>query len=317
MIVELTPGSPDAERVAGRLHGPDPQHASRTSTSTSSSAIFDRDTRDYLKLLLSGGGKGSEGAGPRPVGRSAPLRARPTATFAWSRPRSESAARTWPASSTLPGAGHRARQARQGARRVGRLLERRLPVVCQPGARTCARREAAARCARLDEQGAGERRQGRQRPRPGDARPLARARRRLQPARATRRSSSATSIDRSAKIRSARSLATCSRRSRRCGPANRDLAAVTPDLRKTFKVLNTFLNAWAYNPPGDAEGFLFYTLWGAHIGASVYRQPGRARADPARPDPHHVPEPWSPAGGNQRWTPSSDDHRADQPPDPC
>ena len=31
-----------------------------------------------------------------------------------------------------------------------------------------------------------------------------------------------------------------------------------------------FLNEWAYNPPGEAEGFLFYTLWGAHIAASAY-----------------------------------------------
>jgi phospholipid/cholesterol/gamma-HCH transport system substrate-binding protein len=53
-------------------------------------------------------------------------------------------------------------------------------------------------------------------------------------------------------------------------PANRDLAALTPDLRKTFEVLNVFLNEWAYNPPGPAEGFLFYTIWGAHIGASVF-----------------------------------------------
>jgi phospholipid/cholesterol/gamma-HCH transport system substrate-binding protein len=53
-------------------------------------------------------------------------------------------------------------------------------------------------------------------------------------------------------------------------PANRDLAEVTPDLAESFKVLNTFLNEWAYNPPGTAEGFLFYTIWGAHIGASVF-----------------------------------------------
>jgi len=53
-------------------------------------------------------------------------------------------------------------------------------------------------------------------------------------------------------------------------PANRDLAKVTPDLAESFKVLNTFLNEWAYNPPGTAEGFLFYTIWGAHIGASVF-----------------------------------------------
>jgi phospholipid/cholesterol/gamma-HCH transport system substrate-binding protein len=53
-------------------------------------------------------------------------------------------------------------------------------------------------------------------------------------------------------------------------PANANLAAITPDLRKTFDVLNVFLNEWAYNPPGDAEGFLFYTLWGTHVAASVY-----------------------------------------------
>jgi phospholipid/cholesterol/gamma-HCH transport system substrate-binding protein len=53
-------------------------------------------------------------------------------------------------------------------------------------------------------------------------------------------------------------------------PANRDLAKLTPDLSKAFKVLNTFLNEWAYNPPGDAESFLFYTIWGAHISASVF-----------------------------------------------
>jgi phospholipid/cholesterol/gamma-HCH transport system substrate-binding protein len=53
-------------------------------------------------------------------------------------------------------------------------------------------------------------------------------------------------------------------------PANRDLAALTPDLSKTFKVINTFLNEWAYNPPGPAEGFLFYTLWGGHIYSSVF-----------------------------------------------
>ena len=53
-------------------------------------------------------------------------------------------------------------------------------------------------------------------------------------------------------------------------PATADLAGITPDLRKTFEVLNYFLNEWAYNPPGEAEGFFFYTLWGAHIAASVY-----------------------------------------------
>lgn len=53
-------------------------------------------------------------------------------------------------------------------------------------------------------------------------------------------------------------------------PANAKLAAITPDLKDTFKVINTFLNAWGYNPPGNDEGFLFWALWGSHIGASVF-----------------------------------------------
>jgi phospholipid/cholesterol/gamma-HCH transport system substrate-binding protein len=53
-------------------------------------------------------------------------------------------------------------------------------------------------------------------------------------------------------------------------PALRDLAKVTPDLATSFGVLNKFFNALAYNPPGVAEGYLFYALWLNHIGASVY-----------------------------------------------
>jgi phospholipid/cholesterol/gamma-HCH transport system substrate-binding protein len=53
-------------------------------------------------------------------------------------------------------------------------------------------------------------------------------------------------------------------------PANRDLAKLTPDLSKSFGVLNTFLNEWAYNPPGNDESFLFYTIWGVHIAASAF-----------------------------------------------
>jgi phospholipid/cholesterol/gamma-HCH transport system substrate-binding protein len=53
-------------------------------------------------------------------------------------------------------------------------------------------------------------------------------------------------------------------------PALRDLAKVTPDLASSFTVLNKFLNALAYNPPGVQEGYLFYALWLNHIGASVY-----------------------------------------------
>ena len=53
-------------------------------------------------------------------------------------------------------------------------------------------------------------------------------------------------------------------------PANRDLAKLTPDLEKSFGVLNNFVNGWAYNPPGKDESFLFYTIWGVHIAASAF-----------------------------------------------
>ena len=53
-------------------------------------------------------------------------------------------------------------------------------------------------------------------------------------------------------------------------PALRDLAKITPDLATSFGVLNKFFNALAYNPSGASEGYLFYALWLNHIGASVY-----------------------------------------------
>jgi phospholipid/cholesterol/gamma-HCH transport system substrate-binding protein len=53
-------------------------------------------------------------------------------------------------------------------------------------------------------------------------------------------------------------------------PAARDLARITPRLRETFDVFNTLLNALGYNPPGTEEGYLFWALWLNHIGASVY-----------------------------------------------
>ena len=58
---------------------------------------------------------------------------------------------------------------------------------------------------------------------------------------------------------------------RKLKPAARDLAALTPNLVTTFKVLNYALNELAYNPPGSRdEGFLFWTAWANHAGASVF-----------------------------------------------
>jgi phospholipid/cholesterol/gamma-HCH transport system substrate-binding protein len=55
-------------------------------------------------------------------------------------------------------------------------------------------------------------------------------------------------------------------------PAMRDLAAATPNLTRSFKVLNALLNTLAYNPPGDtSEGYLFWLSWLNHLGTTVFQ----------------------------------------------
>jgi phospholipid/cholesterol/gamma-HCH transport system substrate-binding protein len=54
-------------------------------------------------------------------------------------------------------------------------------------------------------------------------------------------------------------------------PALRDLAAATPDLTRTFRVVNALLNTLAYNPPGDTqEGYLFWLSWANHLAPTVF-----------------------------------------------
>jgi phospholipid/cholesterol/gamma-HCH transport system substrate-binding protein len=53
-------------------------------------------------------------------------------------------------------------------------------------------------------------------------------------------------------------------------PAMRDLAAATPDLRRTFSVVNYLLDTLAYNPPGKEEGYLFWVAWANHIGNQLF-----------------------------------------------
>jgi phospholipid/cholesterol/gamma-HCH transport system substrate-binding protein len=53
-------------------------------------------------------------------------------------------------------------------------------------------------------------------------------------------------------------------------PAAADFAAATPNLTTSFGVLNAFLNALSYNPPGSAEGYLFYLAWLNHVTNSVF-----------------------------------------------
>jgi phospholipid/cholesterol/gamma-HCH transport system substrate-binding protein len=53
-------------------------------------------------------------------------------------------------------------------------------------------------------------------------------------------------------------------------PAAADLAEATPRLRRTFQVLNSAFNLFAYNPPGKEEGFLFWQTWLNHAGATIF-----------------------------------------------
>ena len=52
--------------------------------------------------------------------------------------------------------------------------------------------------------------------------------------------------------------------------ATEDLAVVDAAAHASFKVLNKFFNALAYDPPGAAESFLFWSAWGAHNGATLF-----------------------------------------------
>jgi phospholipid/cholesterol/gamma-HCH transport system substrate-binding protein len=55
-------------------------------------------------------------------------------------------------------------------------------------------------------------------------------------------------------------------------PALEDLSAATPDLTRTFKVVNALLNTVAYNPPGATdEGYLFWQSWLNHISTTVFQ----------------------------------------------
>lgn len=52
--------------------------------------------------------------------------------------------------------------------------------------------------------------------------------------------------------------------------ATEDLAPVTSRLANTFGVLNKVFNELAYDPPGDADSYLFWAGWTAHAGTSLF-----------------------------------------------
>ena len=52
--------------------------------------------------------------------------------------------------------------------------------------------------------------------------------------------------------------------------AAEELAPTTKRLNTVFAVLNDLFDTMAYNPPGDEEGFLFWTAWANHIAGFVF-----------------------------------------------
>ncbi len=56
-------------------------------------------------------------------------------------------------------------------------------------------------------------------------------------------------------------------------PAARDLAQITPDLTRTFSVVNYLLNTLAYDKPGDGQdSYLFWFGWANHLGNTLFGQ---------------------------------------------
>ena len=54
-------------------------------------------------------------------------------------------------------------------------------------------------------------------------------------------------------------------------PAARNLSILTPNLTTTFRVVNYAVNELAYNPPGPGEeGFLFWASWANHAANSLF-----------------------------------------------
>jgi phospholipid/cholesterol/gamma-HCH transport system substrate-binding protein len=52
--------------------------------------------------------------------------------------------------------------------------------------------------------------------------------------------------------------------------AAENLEPLTPRLTRVFRVVNSLLNTLAFNPPGEEEGYLFWTAWANHAAATVF-----------------------------------------------
>ena len=167
----------------------------------------------------------------------------------------------------------------QAARELVDSSERRLPALRRTRTRTCARRsqllpgalrDTNAALAKVDDVRRPELGPALQAPAAGRPRARAVAASRRGRSCARRRRSSTTSCGRSP--RGATPVV------KELRPAAADLADATPDLTTSFEVLNTFLNALAYNPPGSDRGLPLLARVAQPHRRTRCSRPGRATA---------------------------------------
>ena len=303
MVAELTPGTRGGGRRSRRAQRIPIGQTLPDVNLDEILASLDGDTRTYLQLLLSDGGQALGGNGralANTIRRFEPT-ARDTRKIAEQLATRRANIKRVIHNFSLA----RRRAGRQGrpARRVRRQLQRRVRGARRPGREPARDAAGAAVDADRDAERARQDRDAGRRARPDARGAAARAR-----ARSARRSSQTRPFLRAddadhPRTRSARSCAPRARRSRSCARRCATSSALTPDLLRTFKVVNTLVNTLAYNPPGDTRrGLPVLGLVGQPPRPGDLLQPGRARPDPPRPRRDRLPEPADPR-----------EHRARQP----
>ncbi len=289
MVVELDPGvASRAAQAQERLDHPGLPDLPDVNLDEVLSSL-DADTRDYLQLLIHGGGEGLQGPGADPAPRLQALR--PDAARrredhrACCQTRRANIRRTVhnfqpSSSSALAGKDKDLATPR-------RLLQRRVRRARRPGREparddraSCPARSTprAVNLAKIEDARAG--------PRPGG--PGAAPRRPRAGAVAAPDAAVPARVDADhQERRSARSPARRCRRSSCCPRRRRAFDSSTQrPRRRCTKVVNYLLNELAYNPPGTGvakQGYLFWLAWANHNANTVFGNQDAAGDDPPRP----------------------------------
>ena len=269
MVAELDPGTEDA----GELPEGEPIPVSQTLPDVNLDEILaslDADTRDYLRVLLGEGSTALNDNG-RQLAQTI-RRFEPTAKY--TRKVNEQLAKRRHnikrVVHNFSPADRGARQQGPAARRLRRTLERRVLARWRARTRTCGRRWRSCPARSTRRRRRSPRSTGSRRCSGPTWRTCGPA-----PARSARRCAGDAAVpDKTTpilknQIRPFTRAALPTVKEPR--PALEDLAAVTPNLTRSFKVVNVLLNTLAYNPPGSAsEGYLFWLSWLNHVGSTVF-----------------------------------------------